>query len=697
MGINSASTERLRGAPGSAACDRRRRRAAARGRGGRLRELRHSLRPGLGRAALARADARLRSGDRAHPASAARGCSAWCSPRSDRRRRAEITVALGFLALSACGWVIYRLGSIWFGRARRGARRAALPHARARALLRRARLRRYPLPAARARRAAAGGRARAAEHRPAGAPVLALLALAGLLRPEAWAFSALYWLYLMGSAGAPAAREARAERPQRARGELVRLALLAAAAPLVWVLSDLLVTGDPLWSLTNTRHTASDARTRDGHRERARVHPQADRRDPAPAGAGGRGARRRALAAVAARARAARAPPRACSQWSCSRPSPPWGCRSTRATRSWRRRSCASSAAPACSAGCACERGDPRRRVVDGVRRRSCSLALVAYAPAQYRSAHRELTELARQQSIEGDLLALVANHAINLRCGPVGVPNHAPIPLLALYLKTSPANVRQPAGRPHRRRGVYVDPASSEVEDDYVLDPRDPHEAVSVPPGFTADGRQPLVADLPALPSRRMQRTVHPPSRLRAPAPAAAHGSGPGAPAAPAGDRLRLLPSGPDLVRKPTPRGTRTIDAPSDGATGAEPLGGEFSPARADCGFRAPLPPRLARSTADPNAPARLRSPVGCATVTYSNASSPPSRSPRHPALAALGVAVLIAGCGPAARAARSPSATRTPPTARSSKPDRRARKRAKPRRPPRRPPAVRSRKSRR
>ena len=32
----------------------------------------------------------------------------------------------------------------------------------------------------------------------AGAPVLALLALAGLLRPEAWVFSGLYWLYLLG-------------------------------------------------------------------------------------------------------------------------------------------------------------------------------------------------------------------------------------------------------------------------------------------------------------------------------------------------------------------------------------------------------------------------------------------------------------------------------------------------------------------
>jgi hypothetical protein len=78
------------------------------------------------------------------------------------------------------------------------------------------------------------------------------------------------------------------------------------------------------------------------------------------------------------------------------------------------------------------------------------------------------------------------------------------------------------------------------------------------------------------------------------------AHGSGPGTPATPIGDRLRLLPSGPDLIRKPTPCGTRTIDAPSHGATGAEPLEGEFSPARADCGCRAPLPPRLARSALD-------------------------------------------------------------------------------------------------
>ncbi|HWY89695.1 MAG TPA: hypothetical protein VNY31_03400, partial [Solirubrobacteraceae bacterium] len=112
-------------------------------------------------------------------------------------------------------------------------------------------------------------------------------------------------------------------------------------------------------------------------------------------------------------------------------------------------------------------------------------VALMAYAPSQYRSAHRQLDTLATQQHIEDDLLALVGDRAIGLSCGPVGVPNHAPIPLLALYLKTSPANVIS-AQVNQISYGTYVDPASVGVERDYVLDPHDPHLAVTVPPGFT-------------------------------------------------------------------------------------------------------------------------------------------------------------------------------------------------------------------
>ncbi|MEA2374540.1 MAG: hypothetical protein QOD53_1003, partial [Thermoleophilaceae bacterium] len=62
-----------------------------------------------------------------------------------------------------------------------------------------------------------------------GASVMALLALAGLLRPEAWLLSAAYWLWLARSLDWP--------------GRL-RLGAIAAAAPALWLGSDLLVTGD---------------------------------------------------------------------------------------------------------------------------------------------------------------------------------------------------------------------------------------------------------------------------------------------------------------------------------------------------------------------------------------------------------------------------------------------------------------------
>ncbi|MEA2191728.1 MAG: hypothetical protein QOI73_1849 [Solirubrobacteraceae bacterium] len=84
-----------------------------------------------------------------------------------------------------------------------------------------------------------------------GATVLALLALAGLLRPEAWLLAGLYWLYLL-----PAR-----EWPQR-----LRLAALAAAAPLAWMAMDALLTGDPLHSIVVTRvYTDKAAATASPH------------------------------------------------------------------------------------------------------------------------------------------------------------------------------------------------------------------------------------------------------------------------------------------------------------------------------------------------------------------------------------------------------------------------------------------------
>ena len=80
-----------------------------------------------------------------------------------------------------------------------------------------------------------------AERRRRGAPVLVLLGLAGLLRPEAWLLSAAYLVYLL---------------PPLASGQRVRMIALAAAAPLLWALSDLAITGDPLHSLHHTQKGA---------------------------------------------------------------------------------------------------------------------------------------------------------------------------------------------------------------------------------------------------------------------------------------------------------------------------------------------------------------------------------------------------------------------------------------------------------
>src|SRR6185369_11385220 len=58
----------------------------------------------------------------------------------------------------------------------------------------------------------------------------------------------------------------------------------------------------------------------------------------------------------------------------------------------------------------------------------------------------------------------------------------------------------------------------------------------------------------------------------------------------------LVLLPSGPDTVRGSSLRGTRSSTSLEAAACKDAVLGWEFSPAGADCRFRAPLVPRLAR-----------------------------------------------------------------------------------------------------
>lgn len=387
---------------------------------------------------------------------------------------AALTVALAFVALSALGWVLYRLGSEWFGRAA-GMVAAAVV------------LTRVPI-------LSYGVRAYVdvpytllvlsallleTRRRRAGLPVLVLLALAGLLRPEAWAFSGAYWVYL--AAGSHRHRSASPDAAI-APGKLAWLALLALAAPLLWLLSDVLVTGDPLWSLANTKSMAHTLHRTTGASNVPEYIPRRIGEILRPAGLAGaaiggvlavlwlRGrARLGALAGVLAvgtfAVTAAFGLPidtryafLAAAILSVFCGAGAFGWLALAQDHRWRRAWMA----------------------MGGL----VLVALLASLPGQLRSAHRELAKLARQQQIQDDLVAFASRGALSARCGPVGVPSHAPIPLLALYLKAAPGQIVNAQGE-QLSQGSFVDPASRQVEDEYVLTARRSVLPVTIPPGF--------------------------------------------------------------------------------------------------------------------------------------------------------------------------------------------------------------------
>jgi hypothetical protein len=76
-----------------------------------------------------------------------------------------------------------------------------------------------------------------------GGLVFLTLAAAGLLRPDAWVLSGVYWLWCSW----------RADNATRAR-----YLALAAIAPLLWVALDWIVTGNPLYSLSSTAGLAAE-------------------------------------------------------------------------------------------------------------------------------------------------------------------------------------------------------------------------------------------------------------------------------------------------------------------------------------------------------------------------------------------------------------------------------------------------------
>jgi hypothetical protein len=383
-----------------------------------------------------------------------------------------LVVVIAFLALGAVGYLVYRLATTWFGPLA-GVVAAVLVLTRAPVLSFGARAY-VDLPYV----ALVLGALALELRRPrSGAPVLALLALAGLLRPEAWLFSGAYLVWI---AYVPGERRLSLRRA-------VRLLPIALAAPVGWALFDLVSTGDALASLTGTRSnvdalgraTGVDGLFSAGPRRLGEVVREPGLLAAAlGAGLGLLWLRARTVVALAATALAFAALAvlalaglpivtryfLLAGALLCTLAGAGLG--------GWR-------LAP---------RGTPHRVWLGAA---VVALAvLLAFAPSQARRLRDVRDSVVAQDRIEDDLHELADAGAFPAGCEPVALPSSHPVPLLALWLDRAPDAFVTPGDGPQPRRGVVLLPANARVASDFELDPRDPgNSRLRLPAGFDLQG----------------------------------------------------------------------------------------------------------------------------------------------------------------------------------------------------------------
>jgi hypothetical protein len=374
-----------------------------------------------------------------------------------------------YLALGALSWVVFELGRAWFG-TWAGVAAALIVVTRVPVLDFGARAY-VDIPFI----ALVLGALLVETRRPrAGAPVLGLLAAAGLLRPEAWLFSFAYVAYL--------AWDARRLSPVMA---------IALVGPVGWMVHDLLITGDPLHSWLDTRESAQELGRITGLDDVPTAMPRrlgeilreagllaaavggvlalAFRRDE-------RGVRLGAAAGVLAIAAfcvlaAGGLPIR---------------------TRYLMLAACILAIfAGAGLFGWRTERDPAHRRwwTIAGV---LLLAAFVITAPNQADRVASLRDALSTQRAIQDDLGEVIARAP----CTPYAVPNRRPVPLVALWRDVPPGTIVDAQdGLPPS--GTYVLPRTPRIARDYILDPRDLDRSVPPPP---AGWRE-----LPGSPSWRM------------------------------------------------------------------------------------------------------------------------------------------------------------------------------------------------
>ncbi len=427
-----------------------------------------------------------------------------------------VTMIVAYVSLGLIAYLVYRLGSHWFDRPI-GAVAALFVLTRAPYLSNG--LRAYvDLPYI----ALVLGALAIETKRPrAGGPVLALLALAGLLRPEAWLFSVAYLAYLALDCerspraggreepmGVPLERADTQKRglirPRfvrargtpigsrvRARGVLlsphgVALAALALAAPITWALFDWITTGSPTYSFTGTQETVEALARKTGPVDLVLYGPRALGEVMQWPGMVGAAAgivlgfaflrRRSALGLVASVLALGAFALLACAGLAIIA-----------------RYTMLASAVLAIFVALALlgwrllEPGHPWRRAWQ-VFAAIVAAMFVIWLPNQWdldSTVHRDLSN---QGTIERNLTDLVDAGAFKPLCGPVTVPNHRAIPRLAFGLDVKPTRIVSATEREGAipRPGYFLDPAGPFVIHNFILDPNDPTRfSLSVPPGF--------------------------------------------------------------------------------------------------------------------------------------------------------------------------------------------------------------------
>jgi hypothetical protein len=396
-----------------------------------------------------------------------------------------VTMVIAYISLALCGYLVYRLGTIWFDRWI-GAVAAAIVLTRAPFLSNG--LRAYvdlPFIAL-----CLGALTLEAKRPRAGWPVLALLALAGLLRPEAWLFSVVYLIYLSldGERSVKGEKESLGRADTQSAG-LIRPALvrtrdsfsppppaliaLAVAGPLLWIAFDWITTGEPLYSLTGTQETVETLQRQTGPVDLVLYGPRRlgevlqwpgmvgalggvvlgfaflHRRSALGIAAGLLALAAFAFLAAAGLAIIARYTMLAGAILSIFVGVALLGWRLLDPGHPWRR----------------------RWQWFAGL----VGLMFVLWLPNQWDLDSTVDTDLTNQGRIENDLTDLVDAGAFTPLCGKIAAPNHRAVPRLAFGLDIKPTQIVSASEEGIPTRGYLLAPASPFVIHNFILDPNDP------------------------------------------------------------------------------------------------------------------------------------------------------------------------------------------------------------------------------